>query len=80
MDAFVGMLSSRKYLVVFPDMTTKLYQSLRELAQDISASAATLSRRLSVNDQVLYVAPVTSFVFYIVKLDEMFTHPVLNTN
>ena len=80
MDAFVGTLSSRKYLAVFPDMTTKLYQSLRELARDISASAATLSRRLSTSDQVLYIAPVTNYVFYIVKLDEMFTHPALNTN
>ena len=80
MDAFVGTLSSRKYLAVFPDMTIKLYQSLRELARDISASAATLSRRLNSEDQVLYIAPVTGYVFYIVKLEGMFTHPALNIN
>ena len=80
MDAFIGTLSSRKYLAVFPDMTTKLYQSLRELAQDISASTATLSRRLSENDQVLYVAPVTGYVFYIIKLEGTLTHPALNIN
>ena len=71
MDAFIGTLASRKYLVIFPDMTTKLYQSLRELALDISASAATLSRRLSRDSKILYVAPVTNYVFYIAKLDDM---------
>lgn len=69
MEAFLAEIATKKYLVVFPDMTTKLYNSLRDVGADISVSAPTLSRRLKEADGAFFIAPVTSYVFWVSKWD-----------
>lgn len=67
MDAFSSALEDHKYLVVFPDMSCKLYKSLRAMADDISASYATLSRRLSGESEIIYDNQSTGFRFLIAR-------------
>lgn len=69
MDAFRAEIAQRKYLVIYPDMTTKLHCSLRSAADDISTSPPTLSRLLKDKDASYYCAPVTGYVFWIAKWD-----------
>ena len=67
MDTFSSALDDHKYLVVFPDMSCKLYKSLRAMADDISASYATLSRRLSGVSQIIYDNQSTGYRFLIAR-------------
>jgi len=67
MEVFCALAAQRKYIVVFPDMTVKLYRSLREVADDTSISPATLSRGLKVMDGAMFKAPLTEYVFWIAK-------------
>jgi len=67
LDTFATTLQDYKYLVVFPDMSTKLYKSLRTMSDDISASYATLSRRLSGESQIMYDNQMTGYRFLIAR-------------
>ena len=67
MDTFTSALDNYKYLVVFPDMSCKLYKSLRTMADDISASYATLSRRLSGESQIIYDNLSSGYRFLIAR-------------
>ena len=72
MDTFTSALENYKYLVVFPDMSCKLYKSLRTMADDISASYATLSRRLSGESQIIYDNQSTGYRFLIARTAGIF--------
>ena len=72
MDTFTSSLENYKYLVIFPDMSCKLFQSLRTMADDISASYATLSRRLSGESQILYKNHATGYKFLITRTVAIF--------
>ena len=65
MDRYVKSL---KYLVVFPDKTTKFYKSLRRIADDISVDYSTISRRLSEENPCICISKTSGFIFSIRKL------------
>ena len=69
MDAFVAQSKQLKYLVVFPDMSTKLFKSLRAVAGATSISPPTLSRRLSTTDSAFFEAPYSNHIYWIQKWD-----------
>lgn len=61
-------VQSLKYLVVFPDKTTRFYQSLRKIADDISVDYSTISRKLAVENPCICISKNTNFVFSVRKL------------
>jgi hypothetical protein len=65
MDVFNAQLATQKYMVVFPDMTAKLYCSLRDVARDLSASHSTLSRKLRSSSSFHYFQPSTGYAFLV---------------
>ena len=66
MDRYVKSL---KYLVVFPDKTTKFYKSLRKIAEDISVDYSTISRRLNEQNPCICISKISGFIFSIRKLN-----------
>ena len=62
-------LKSLKYLVVFPDKTTKFYKSLRKIAEDISVDYSTISRRLNEENPCICISKISGFIFSIRKLN-----------
>jgi hypothetical protein len=66
MDIYVKSL---KYLVVFPDKTTKFYKSLRKIAEDISVDYSTISRRLNEENPCICISKISGFIFSIRKLN-----------
>lgn len=55
------------YLVVFPDLSLKLFKSLREIQSDISIDSSTISKKLA-NNEHYFMAKMTKYVFYIYKI------------
>jgi hypothetical protein len=64
---------NKKYLVLYPDKTIKLYSSLREIEKDTLISSSSISKKISSmrygNDWCICVSKGTKYIFYIKKLD-----------
>ena len=64
---------NKKYLVIYPDQTIKLYSSLREIEKDTLISSSSISKKISSmrygNDWCICVSKGTKYIFYIKKLD-----------
>ena len=65
--------ANKKYLVIYPDQTIKLYTSLREIEKDTLISSSSISKKISSlrygKDWCICVSKGTKYVFYIKKLD-----------
>jgi len=59
---------SLKYLVIYPDKTTKFYKSLRPIAVDISVDYSTISRKLKDENPCICISQLTNYVFMIRKM------------
>lgn len=64
LSAFV---SKMKYLVVYPDTTSKLYKSLRDIAEDICVDSSTISKKLSKGENIVQ-AKGSEYIFYIMNI------------
>lgn len=64
---------NKKYLVIYPDKTIKLYSSLREIEKDTIISSSSISKKISSmkygNDWCICISKGTKYIFYIKKLD-----------
>ena len=64
---------NKKYLVIYPDQTIKLYSSLREIEKDTLISSSSISKKISSKkyglDWCICVSKGTKYIFYIKKLD-----------
>ena len=64
---------NKKYLVIYPDQTIKLYSSLRQIEKDTLISSSSISKKISSlrygNDWCICISKGTKYVFYIKKLD-----------
>lgn len=65
--------ANKKYLVIYPDQTIKLYSSLREIEKDTLISSSSISKKISSmrygKDWCICISKGTKYVFYIKKLD-----------
>lgn len=61
-------VNKNSYLVVFPDLSIKLFKSLREIQSDISIDSSTISKKLA-NNEHYFTAKMTKYVFYIYKIN-----------
>lgn len=61
-------VNKNSYLVVFPDLSLKLFKSLRDIQSDISIDSSTISKKLS-NNEHYFTAKMTKYVFYIYKIN-----------
>tara|TARA_B100000513_G_scaffold142340_1_gene65174 strand:+ start:1767 stop:1997 length:231 start_codon:yes stop_codon:yes gene_type:complete len=61
-------VNKNSYLVVFPDLSIKLFRSLREIQSDISIDSSTISKKLA-NNEHYFTAKMTKYVFYINKIN-----------
>tara|TARA_B100001121_G_C18346223_1_gene460338 strand:- start:321 stop:548 length:228 start_codon:yes stop_codon:yes gene_type:complete len=62
-------VKSLKYLVIFPDKTSKFYKSLRKISDDISVDYSTISRKLTEENPCICVSKNSNYVFSIRKLE-----------
>lgn len=64
---------NKKYLVIYPDQTIKLYISLREIEKDTLISSSSISKKISSmrygKDWCICISKGTKYIFYIKKLD-----------
>ncbi len=58
-------ITKNKYLVVFPDKKSKLFKSLRDIEQEISVAASTISKKLKENNSCICQSRGTEFYFFI---------------
>ena len=56
------------YSVIYPDASSKLYKSLRDIAEDICVDSSTISKKLAGGENIVK-AKGTEYIFYIKKLD-----------
>lgn len=61
-------VNKNSYLVVFPDLSIKLFKSLRDIQSDISVNSSTISKKLA-NNEHYFTAKMTKYVFYIYKIN-----------
>ncbi len=61
-------LCGLNYLVVYPDRSTKIYKSLRDIQKDISIDSSTISKRLKDDDSAILSAKGTGYVFWVKRL------------
>jgi hypothetical protein len=61
-------VNKNSYLVIFPDLSIKLFRSLREIQSDISIDSSTISKKLA-NNEHYFTAKMTKYVFYINKIN-----------
>jgi hypothetical protein len=71
-ENMLSYITKHKYLVIYPDKTAKIYQSLREIATDILISSSNISKKIKSkrhgDDWCICVAKGTKYVFFIKKL------------
>jgi hypothetical protein len=53
------------YLVVFPDKKPKLYKSLRDIEDEISVAASTISKKLKESNSCICQSRGTEFYFFV---------------
>ena len=58
-------IRKNKYLVVFPDKKSKLYKSLRDIEDEISVAASTISKKLKESNSCICQSRGTEFYFFI---------------
>lgn len=61
-------INKHNYLVVFPDLSLKLFRSLRQIQSEISIDSSTISKKLA-NNEHYFTAKMTKYVFYIYKIN-----------
>ena len=54
-----------KYVVIFPDKQPKLFKSLREIENEISVSASSISKKLKQSKNCVCQSKGTDFYFFI---------------
>ncbi|RZD41555.1 MAG: hypothetical protein CXT73_04760 [Methanobacteriota archaeon] len=71
-ENMLSYIEKNKYLVVYPDKTAKIYQSLREIEKDILISSSNISKKINNKiygeDYCICIAKGTKYVFFIKKL------------
>ena len=58
-------INKYNYLVVFPDKKPKLYKSLRDIEDEISVAASTISKKLKESNSCMCQSRGTEFYFFI---------------
>ena len=64
----IDFVEKMKYLVVYPDASSKLYKSLRDIAVDICVDSSTISKKLSSGEHIVQ-AKGSEYIFYIMKIN-----------
>ncbi len=64
----IDFVKKMKYMVVYPDASSKLYKSLRDIAEDICVDSSTISKKLSSGENIVQ-AKGTEYIFYIMKIN-----------
>jgi DNA-binding MarR family transcriptional regulator len=67
-EELTDFVNTMKYLVIYPDASSKLYKSLRDIAEDICVDSSTISKKLAGGENIVK-AKGTEYIFYIKKLD-----------
>ena len=67
-DELKDFVNKMKYIVVYPDASSKLYKSLRDIAEDICVDSSTISKKLA-NGENIVKAKGTEYIFYIMKIN-----------
>lgn len=71
-DEMLGYVN-KKYIVIYPDQTIKIYSSLRQIEKDTLISSSSISKKISSmrygNDWCICISKGTKYVFYIKKID-----------
>ena len=62
-------LQNKHYIVVFPDRSTKLYKSLREIQNEILVDASTISKKLKSYNSCFCISKSSGYVFFIKKFN-----------
>ena len=62
-------LKNKHYFVVFPDKSTKLYKSLRDIQDEILVDSSTISKKLKSFNSCYCIAKSSGFVFFIKKFN-----------
>ena len=67
-DELKDFVNKMKYIVVYPDASSKLYKSLRDIAEDICVDSSTISKKLASKENIVK-AKGTEYIFYIMKIN-----------
>jgi len=57
-----------KYLVVYPDKKTQIYNSLRDISRDICVDYSTISKKLKNEQGDIFISKANNFIFWIQKI------------
>ena len=63
-------LENKHYFVIFPDKSSKLYKSLREIQNEILVDASTISKKLKSFNSCFCISKRSGYVFFIKNLHE----------
>ena len=63
----INYVKELKYIVIYPDMSCKLYKSLRSIQTDICIDSSTISKKLALGENICK-AKGTEYIFYIQKI------------
>lgn len=64
-----AFLENKHYLVIFPDRSTKLYKSLREIQTEILVDSSTISKKLKSSNSCFCISKSSGYVFFITKFN-----------
>ena len=64
-----SFVENKHYLVIFPDRSTKLYKSLREIQTEILVDASTISKKLKLSNNCFCISKSSGYVFFITKFN-----------
>jgi|UniRef100_A0A6C0C4N2 hypothetical protein len=58
-------INKYNYLVIFPDKNPKLFKSLRDIEDEISVAASTISKKLKESNSCICQSKGTAFYFFV---------------
>ena len=67
-DELKDFVNKMKYIVLYPDASSKLYKSLRDIAEDICVDSSTISKKLASGENI-GKAKGTEYIFYIMTIN-----------
>ena len=67
-DEMLSHIKKHNYIVVYPDKSIKVFQSLRDIENGILISSSNISKKLKYNDYCIIIAKGTKYVYFIKKI------------
>jgi len=64
-NELIKFIEKKKYMVVFPDKSIKLYNSLRNIEKDINVSSSGISKKIKEKSYCYCKAKGTDYNYYI---------------